>query len=114
MIPLVMQLLPEIVLVYDDDTHIPGLSSKPRRVDGNDEPKWCWLVSCGAFFLMDVERKMLLSHQRLSQLVAYYLRTSGRSIAALEADDALDGGGTQPMRGLGLCTPSAHVQLIEI
>jgi hypothetical protein len=63
MVPLVMQLLPEITLAYDDDAHVPGLTPPSHTntdkegapaddAAGGRKKGWHWLVCCGAFFLV--------------------------------------------------------------
>jgi hypothetical protein len=114
MVPLVMQLLPEITLVYDDDAHIPSLTSKAGSASSQG---WRWLVCCGAFFLLDVERGLLLSHERMAVLVAHYLRHTGKSIGASDLGGTTTTTTTDSRvvavvpRGGG-CTPFNHVRLL--
>ena len=102
MLPLVMQLLPEIPLCYDDDSALPGLTSPPR---------WAWLASCGRFFLLDDGGRVLWAPE-LAPLVAHYLRATGRSISA--ADD-----GHEEEEGRSRAQPQqaamafGHVQLLS-
>jgi len=81
MLPPITQLLPEIPIVYEDDSVVPGLS--PLSKGG----EWCWLVCCGAIFLLEVEAKQVWRANDLSTLVAFFLARTGRSIAAEDEDD---------------------------
>lgn len=101
MLPLITQLIPQIPIVYDDDTCVPGLTpSRPK------EPAWTWLVACGGFFLVDVQAGIVFGHERLGALVAHYLRATQASIGASE-------GGTQHHSGSNHNnTPFNHVQLL--
>ena len=74
MLPLITQLLPDIEIFYDDDTHVPLFTT----TSSSTTIKWAWLVACGAFFLVDVERDLVLApapecDQPLLPLVAHYL-----------------------------------------
>jgi hypothetical protein len=77
MLPLVTQLLPQIEICYDDDSHVPVFMMSNHNK--NQTKKWAWLVACGGFFLLDVERGLVLApppwaaHQPLVALVAHYL-----------------------------------------
>ena len=111
MVPLAMQLVPEIIIVYDDDSRVPLLTTgvmastaDPSNVNPKG-PQWCWLVCCGAFFVVDVERKRILGHERLAPLIAYYLRVTGGTVSAAETT------GVVTARGQA-CTPFCHVQLL--
>ena len=78
MLPLITQLLPDIDIFYDDDTHVPLFMPSLVAGAAAGTIKWAWLVACGAFFLVDVERDLLLApapecDQPLLPLVAHYL-----------------------------------------
>jgi len=101
MLPLVMQLLPELPLCYDDDSVLPGLTSSAP-------PKWAWLASCGRFFLLDNGGRMLWAPE-LAPLVAHYLRATGQSISA--ADDGGDGHSHSAQQQAAMAF--GHVQLLS-
>ena len=103
MLPLVMQLLPEIPLCYDDDSTVPGLTTATP-------PKWAWLASCGRFFLLDDEGRVLWAPE-LAPLVAHYLRATGRSISAADDGEEDDEGGV--MAQTQAATEFGHVQLLS-
>jgi hypothetical protein len=107
MIPLAMQLVPEIVIAYDDDSRVPSLTIGAMASASQaaaEQCQWCWLVCCGAFFLVDVARNRILAHDRLAPLIVYYLRITGASITASETTGVA-------VRGQA-CTPFSHVQLV--
>ena len=112
MLPLIMQLLPEIPLFYDDDADVPGLTlvGNHREEDGGEIKKgWIWLAACGSFFLVDVRQKSILSanEQGLASLVAHYLRSTGGTVQAVEVDPAA----TLQFSANVASAPAAHVEL---
>jgi hypothetical protein len=117
MLPLVMQLLPEIPLFYDDDSRIPGLTHGP--VEERSKGGWIWLVCCSAIFLVDVTNCAILAHPQLSVLVAYYLRSTKTSISASDADGVDENGepttfssSARAAQATASATPFSHVQLL--
>ena len=104
MLPLIMQLLPEVPLVYDDDTRVPGLTSTPAST----EASWVWLTACGSFFLVNVQERTVLCSptSTLTPLVAHYLRCTGKTIQAVEVDPS-----ATTYAAAVASAPSAHVEL---
>jgi len=84
MLPLITQLLPEIELVYEDDSVVPGLTVDPPKPVG-----WRWLVCCGAIMLLECESRQVWRASDLGVLVAFYMARTGSAIAA-DDDDASD------------------------
>jgi len=91
-----MQLLPDIPIIYDDDSHIPGLTftSSSTNQQPNQTPtatttttKWAWLVCCGAFFLIDVSLQRIYASEDIVELIAHFLWTTGRSLQAAAIDE---------------------------
>ena len=113
MLPLIMQLLPEIPLFYDDDAYVPGLTPLLLAPGGDDGKKkggeWIWLAACGSFFLVDVRQNSILSanEQGLASLVAHYLRCTGNTVQAVEVDPAA----ALQFSANVASAPSAHVEL---
>jgi hypothetical protein len=102
MLPLIMQLIPDIPIAYDDDSHVPGI------FDASGEGSaWSWLICCGAFFLVSVQERRIFSAPTLTPLVAHFLRCTGRSLSAAEDD-----GAATIVRKGETCAPHAHVQLM--
>ena len=101
MLPLIMQLIPDIPIVYDDDSHIPGIFDNDANSD------WTWLICCGAFFLVSVQERRVFSSPTLAPLVAHFLRSTGRSLSAAE-----DGGTAAVFRKGETCAPHAHVLFV--
>jgi hypothetical protein len=64
MLPLITQLLPDIPVVYDDDSFVPGLmdgrlaSSKAAALA---KAPWAWLVCCGTSAIFDLARSIRLT-----------------------------------------------------
>ena len=108
MLPLIVQLLPDIPIVHDDDSFVPALMSAAPR--GSKPPpslataQWFWLVCCGAFFLVNVAENRIFSAPTLTPLVALFLKSSERSIAAAEEGGSFVRG--EP------CAAHAHVVLV--
>lgn len=100
MLPLIMQLLPDVPIVYDDDSVVPGLMPSPPDTTA----PWVWLVCCGAFFLVDTRRERVFAAQTLTPLVAHYLRCTARTLSAS------DEGTGAFVRGEA-CAPHAHIVL---
>jgi hypothetical protein len=104
MLPLIMQLIPDIPIVYDDDSHIPGICGDS---DNSGSSGWTWLVCCGAFFLVNVQERRIFSSPTLAPLVAHFLRCTGRSLSAAE-----DGAATTAFRKGETAAPHAHVLFV--
>jgi len=95
LLPLVMQLIPDIPVFYDDDTFIPGLSHKclksqiPKNNGAHavEEPnnnyantgtgqddidqidfQWAWIVSCGEIFLIRYHKKIVDDEEAVLEL----------------------------------------------
>ena len=101
MLPLILELLPDLKVCFDDDTHIPLLTKEYVAADRNI--KWAVLVCCGAFFLIDVEDEEIYASPQLAHLVVHFLRRTKRTVAA-ERTGAIALHQTY--------APHAHVQLI--
>ena len=102
MLPLIMQLLPEIPLCYDDDTKIPGLA-------GGAPPRWAWLAACGRFFLVDPAGGLLWAPE-LATLVAHYLQATGTSIGAADVGEEEE---AAALSAAASSTAFGHVQLLR-
>ena len=106
MLPLIMQLLPEIPLCYDDDTDLPGLT-------GETPPGWTWLAACGRFFLLDAAGVLLWAPE-LATLVAHYLQATGTSISAADVGhDGDDAPTAAAVSAAAASTAFGHVQLLR-
>lgn len=101
MLPLITQLIPDVPIAYDDDSHIPGMMLEESE---GDKP-WVWLVCCGAFFLIDVRARRLFSSPLLAPLVAHFLRSTERSLSAAETEQGASHGKGEAS------APHAHVVL---
>ncbi len=106
MLPLIMQLIPDIPIVYDDDSHIPGIFDNDAS-GGDAGSEWTWLSCCCAFFLVSVQEQRVFSLPTLTSLVAHFLRSTGRSLSAAE-----DGGTAAVFRKGETCAPHAHVLFV--
>ena len=85
MLPLIRELLPDIPVMYDDDSHIPGLTA-PGADAGY---KWIWLISCGAVFLVDVAAggAIFRSDDCLTELVCFLLQRTNRLLIVTDDND---------------------------
>ena len=117
MLPPIMQLLPEITVIYDDDSRIPGITFGKMAAD--PKFKWVWLISCGVPFLIDVEHSRILGHCRLGPLVAHYLLATHTSISSSVCanNNNNDHSTTHSTNNtstslITMNTPFSHVQLI--
>jgi hypothetical protein len=125
MVPLIMQLLPQIGIGYEDDSLVPGLTTTTTAAaSAQAEPDWLWLGCCGTIFLVDVRRRIVYHHEEeeeeegehegrggMSHLVAHYLRATAQTIAAAEAGGG--GGGSASAALLAhMVTPCSHVSLL--
>jgi hypothetical protein len=102
MLPLITQLLPEVELVYEDDSVVPGLTTITTTttttttttavVDGATPPNkgWRWLVCCGAIMLLECESKQVWRAADLGVLVAFLVARTGWSISADDNNDEDD------------------------
>lgn len=103
MLPLIRQLLPEIGIVYDDDSHVPGFMPAVKATP------WTWISSCGAIFLMhtssDASHHTIWRSADLAQLVLLYLQKSGQDVTVHTEDDAAP---THPV----IITQASHVVLL--
>lgn len=114
MLPLILQLLPDIPIVYDDDSYIPGLTDKKTgqsqtadSTPARNDIKWAWLVCCGAFFLVDVAQRHIYASEDIAELIAHFLWTSGRSLAAADTPY-----GSKVISKGESFAPHAHLQLL--
>lgn len=75
-LPLILQLLPDIPVAYDDDTEIAGLTTAAEATT-----KWQWLVCCGAIFLASQEERRVYASadSTLLPLVDLLLTKTGRT-----------------------------------
>lgn len=129
MLPLVTQLLPQIPILYDDDTDIPGLTRRPGGASaaataaaaasssdagggGGGGGRWAWLVACGAIFLLDMECSIVFTHERLAALVAHYLRENRQHVNIGGASSQAHGSAAAVGVALTSNTPFNHVQLM--
>jgi hypothetical protein len=86
LLPLLRELLPDIALAYDDDTHIMGLT--------HGGGGWLWLISCGAVFLVECETGNLYQNGSLANLLCFFLEKTGRKlIVEEEEEEPQEGGG---------------------
>lgn len=119
MLPPITQLLPDVPIVYDDDAHIPGLTTTTSS--SSSRAPWVWLACCGAFFLVSVKERRVFASDTLTALVAYFLRTTGRSFQAASHDTD---GMQQPYQSNSssmnkayikgeACAPHAHIQMLN-
>ena len=87
--PLALQLMPDIPIVFDDDSVIPGLTSDDLILSRTTATassslkncKFCWLVACGTAFLMQAQeprRVLASSDNTLIPLMRYVLQATGR------------------------------------
>ena len=84
MLPLISQLIPDIPVVYEDDSKVFGLTVDEVAADSSI--MWAWLVCCGEVFLIDVAAKIIFESRdhSLASLVVYFLKQNKRKIG----DDA--------------------------
>ena len=106
MLPPITQLLPDIGIVYEDDSEVPGLMLTPTVALSG----WRWLVCCGAILLLECEQGRVWRAHDLGTLVAFFLEKTGRSIAAEEAD-AEDKAETA-VASTPLITQNSHVVML--
>lgn len=138
LLPLVMQLIPDIPVFYDDDTYIPGLNPKFLKsqvtlksgventtIISSDTIRWAWIVSCGEIFLIRYHRQYEEDEEELSEpplieiflsenrslinLIAFFLKCTDRKIG----DEMLDGSETIIHRSSLALTAHGHVQLLD-
>ena len=108
LLPLITELLPDIPVVYDDDSRIPGITATNN--DSN-AAEWVWLVSCGSVFLVQVGTKSIFSGHCLSELVCFLLEKSKRCLNDQD-DDPNNNQSKKRKRQMALecLTDHGHVQ----
>ena len=80
LLPIVRELLPDIPIMYDDDSRIMGLT------EDASEDHMGWLVSCGTVFL--VHGKCIYGSETLLDIVLFFLEKTGRKLV-VEDDEEL-------------------------
>ena len=94
MLPPITQLLPEIGIVYEDDSVLPGLTKKGSPSSSSlsevssSSSDWRWLVCCGAIFLLECASGQVWRATEMGALVAFFMERTGRTISAEEEDDS--------------------------
>jgi hypothetical protein len=85
MLPLISQLIPDIPIVYEDDSRVPGLTIGCMEVD-EEQVKWAWLICCSEVFLIHSEKSLVLTSRQhsLASLVVYFLNENERRVGEEE------------------------------
>jgi hypothetical protein len=88
MLPLISQLIPDIPIVYEDDSRVPGLTVGCVEVE-DEQFKWAWLICCSEVFLIHSEKQLVLAAREhsLASLVVYFLNENDRRVGEEEEDD---------------------------
>ena len=89
LLPLLRELLPDIPIVYDDDSQIRGLThDQQSENDTTGTIGWAFLISCGAVFLVEAATGAIFrSYDGLAELVCYLLERMGRELIVIDEDD---------------------------
>lgn len=103
-LPLITQLLPDVPIVYDDDTHIPGLTAATAPGGTQQPPLFCWLVACGTVFLLEPAAKGIWASSD-GGLIPMLIRVLK---ATLRMPTGEEGEGVGPL-AVGASDPSAAV-----
>ena len=107
LLPLIRELLPDVPVIFDDDSQIPNLTTVNSN---NNNSEWVWLVSCGSVFL--VEPNTIHRSDSLVELVCYLLERTGRQLIVQGDED-----GAQRRRRViatdGSFTEHGHVEMLQ-
>lgn len=120
MLPLINQIMPDVLVFYEDDSIIPGITSNISSADCEKyrDLKWAWLVTCSEIFLLEIQSTedpsqtliYISASKSLAELVFIILKKTGRKVG----DDAIDVEGVDVVikQGISL-TAHGHVQIID-
>ena len=109
LLPLIRELLPDIALAYDDDTHILGLTHKASG--------WLWLISCGAVFLVECETGNLYQNGSLAHLLCFFMEKTGRKLIVEEEEEDDDSGARKKRKKRAIdtvYTEHGHVEMVGV
>jgi len=81
LLPLIRELLPDIPVMFDDDSQILGLTTS----EATEANRMGWLVSCGTVFL--VEGATIYRSDTLLDMVCFFLEKTGRQLVVEQQED---------------------------